>query len=330
MADQTTTDPTIPATMQAATISGINEPLQLETVPTPTPVMAEAIIKVHAAGVNPIDAKTRLGAPLAATIPGFPFVLGNDFSGEVVFSPYEASAFPIGTEVFGMASAPRVGGSYAEYVAVPINQLAKKPRSLTYSQAAAVPVAALTAWGAVVEVAKARPGQRILIHAGAGGVGHFAVQLAAYFGATVITTANASNQKFLRSLGAREVVDYTKQRFEEVIAPVDVVIDLIGNVVDETATRSLRILKPGGLIVSVPSGAWPTMDEEAFNAGVRATRYKVSANGDTLSVISRLIDSGDLQVHIDDEFPLADAQVAHDRILEGHVHGKIVLDIAGD
>lgn len=323
-------EPTLPALMRAALIDAPGDPeaFRIDEVPLPVTINAEAVVRVHAAGINPIDAKTRSGSGTSAAITGYPAILGNDFSGVVVRAPYESSPFPVGTEVYGMCATPRFGGSYAEYVSVPISHLARKPKTLSHTEAAAVPLAALTAWGMVVETAKAREGQRILIHAGSGGVGHFAVQLAAYFGATVIATTSTQNTGFVKSLGAREVIDYSTTRFEEAVsAPVDVVIDLIGNVHGETGTRSLSVLRPGGLLVNAPTGSWPSVIEDAAEAGVRATRFKVSADGPTLSVLTRLLDAGDLSVSVLREFPFDQVAAAHREIESGHVRGKIVLRV---
>lgn len=315
-------------TMRAALIDEPGGPdvFRLADVAYPVTVNAEAIVRVHAAGVNPIDAKTRAGARAAKGITRYPTTLGYDFSGTVVAAPYESCPFPAGTEVYGMSDAPRNAGSYAEYLAVPISHLARKPRSLSHVEAAGVPLAALTAWGMVIETAKAREGQRILIHGASGGVGHFAVQLATYFGAYVIATTSTPNVEFVKSLGAREVIDYTKERFENVLPqPVDVVIDLIGNTHDNMGTRSLDVTRPGGLLVNAPTGSWPNLVEEAALQGVRATHYKVSPEGSTLSVLTRLLDAGDLRVSIFDEFPLASVADAHALIETGHVRGKVVL-----
>ena len=301
--------------------------LSLTELPIPAKTGSEFLIRVHAAGINPIDAKTRAGKRPAA-LAEWPLVLGNDFSGTVAESPYDAHPIKAGDEVYGMTLVPRLAGTYAEYVPVPALFVAKKPRNLSHAEAAGVPLAALTAWGAVVEVAKAHEGQRILIHAGAGGVGHFAVQFAAFFGAHVVATGGPRSQGWLRDLGAHEVVDYTAAPFEERIAPVDIVIDLIGNVADRTGSRSLRVLKPGGVIVNVPSGSWPTLAEEAAAAGVRATEYRVSPDATTLAVISRLIDSGDVRVHVDEVYDLADAAAAHEALALGHTRGKLVLKVS--
>lgn len=301
------------------------EALRVAEVPRPRPVLGEVLVRVVAAGLNPIDVKTRSGAGAAAGVPGFPAVLGHDFSGVVVEAPFESFRLQPGDEVYGISAAPRSSGSFGEYVAVPAQQVAHKPEVLSHSEAAAVPLAALTAWGAVVEQAKAHEGQRMLIHAGAGGVGHLAVQFAAYFGAHVIATASGPNLTWLHELGAAETVDHTTTRFEEVVGPVDAVIDLVGDRLDHTGRRSLEVLRPGGLLVNVPSGSWPTLLADAERAGARATTFKMVPDAATLAVIGRLITSGDVRVAVQEVFPLermADAQ----RLLEaGHVRGKLVV-----
>ncbi|MCU1472485.1 NADP-dependent oxidoreductase [Amnibacterium sp.] len=317
-------------TMRAALLDrfGDASALRIGTAPAPTPVLSEVLVRVMAAGVNPLDTSTRAGDGAAAGIGGFPAVLGSDFSGVVVTAPYESFELQPGDEVYGVSSAPRGSGSFAELVAVPPHHLALKPKVLTHAEAAAVPLAALTAWGAVVELAHAHAGQRILVHAGAGGVGHFAVQLAAYFGATVIATTSAVNEAWVRSLGADEVVDYHERRFEEAMRPVDAVIDLVGDRHDHVGPRSLAVLRPGGLLVTLPSTGWPTLAGDAAAAGVRATKYRMVPDNATLAVITRLLTSGDLKVAVQEEFPfdrIADAQ----RLLEsGHVRGKIVVRIS--
>ena len=202
--------------------------LHLAEVPDPRRVSDEVLVRVVAAGVNPIDAKTRAGRGVAGAIPAYPAVLGGDFAGVVEAVPYSAHPLQPGDRVYGMGRVPRVGGSYAELISVSSMSVTRMPASLSFAEAAAVPLAALTAWGAVVDTARVHDGQRVLIHAAAGGVGHFAVQFAAYFGAVVTATASARNADFVRELGARRVIDYTTERFEEVATDQDVVIDLIG------------------------------------------------------------------------------------------------------
>ncbi|MGZ0712943.1 NADP-dependent oxidoreductase (plasmid) [Coraliomargarita sp. W4R53] len=318
-----------PVTMTAAVFDSTGDAsvLHLDTVEVPSPVISELLIRVHAAGVNPIDAKTRSGAGVSPSIDSFPSTLGFDFSGTVVKSPYEAHPFPPGTEVFGMVPFPRSGGTYAEYAVVPTLSVARKPAALSHVEAAGVPLAALTAWGLVVETAHAHEGQRVLIHAGSGGVGHFAVQFAAYFGAHVTVTGSSRNASWLRELGASVVIDYSTTRFEDVVNDVDVVIDLVGNVQDQTGSRSLKVLRPGGLYIIVPTGSWPGYGDAAAAAGVRATSYKVNPDGSALATVARLLDSGSVRVYIDKVFELADAASAHRAIEEGHTRGKIVVRV---
>ncbi|MEO8094183.1 MAG: NADP-dependent oxidoreductase [Pseudolysinimonas sp.] len=316
--------------MRAMTIAGAGGPevLTLAQIARPVRISAEVLVRVVAAGVNPVDAKTRAGKGAFAAVTEFPLVLGNDFSGVVVEAAYEAHPLQPGVEVYGMGMVPRMSGAYAEYISVSSLSVVRKPAALSHVEAAAVPLAAMTAWGMVVETAKAHDGQRILIHAGAGGVGHFAVQFASYFGAYVIATSSQRNASWLRELGASEVIDYTAGRFEDQVHNVDAVIDLLGNVTDEVATRSLSTLRPGGLMVNGPTGSWPTMAEDAEAAGVRATGYRVAPDGSTLAVISRLLESGAVRVFVDRVFDLEDAADAHRAIETGHTRGKLVLKVA--
>lgn len=311
----------------AMTRAGGPEVLALTDLDRPVRVNAELLVRVVAAGVNPIDAKTRAGKGAFPGITALPAVLGNDFSGIVEEAPYEAHPLQPGTEVYGMGMVPRMSGAYAEYLTVNALSVVKKPSTLSHVEAAGVPLAALTAWGMVVETAKAHEGQRMLIHAGAGGVGHFAVQFAAYFGAHVIATGSARNASWLRELGAADVLDYSAVRFDEVLDPVDAVVDLIGNVHDDTGSRSLRVLRPGGIIVNGPTGSWPTMAQEAETAGVRATGYRVTPDGSTLAIVSRLLESGDVKVYVDQVFDLEQAADAHRVIEDGHTRGKLVLKV---
>ena len=318
-------------TMQALVIdrTGDADELHLAEVPRPTRVSDEVVVRVVAAGVNPIDVKTRAGRGVSAAIPSYPAVLGNDFAGIVEAVPYAAHPLQPGDRVYGMGRVPRLGGSYAEFLSVSSMSVAPMPASLGFVEAAGVPLAALTAWGAVIDTARAHEGQRMLVHAASGGVGHFAEQLATYFGAVVTATCSTRNLDFVRSLGARQVVDHTAERFEDVVADQDVVIDLVGGV-DDTGTRSLEVLRPNGLVVNVPTGSWPTMAEEAEARGIRATGYSVSPDARTLSVITRLIDDGSVRVHVERELPLAAGAEAHRLIEDGHVRGKVVLRVAPD
>ena len=311
----------------AMTQAGGPDVLTLADVERPVRVNAELLVRVVAAGVNPIDAKTRAGRGAWAGVTSTPVVLGNDFSGIVVEAPYESHPLQPGTEVYGMGMVPRMSGAYAEYLTASALSVARKPPSLSHVEAAAVPLAALTAWGMVVDTAKAHEGQRMLIHAGAGGVGHFAVQFAAYFGAHVIATGSANNAAFLSELGAVEVIDYTAHRFEEAIDEVDAVIDLIGNTADDTGSRSLRTIRPGGIYVNGPTGSFPEMAAEAETLGVRATGFRVSPDAATLAIVTRLIESRDVRVYVDRVLPLEAVADAHRLIESGHTRGKIVLTV---
>ena len=324
--------PDPPETMRAVVFDETGDPdvLHTATLPVPAPVISELLVRVVAAGVNPIDAKTRAGRGVSGAITALPSTLGFDFSGIVMNAPYEAHPFPPGTEVYGMVPFPRSGGTYAEYAVVPTLSMARKPSTLSHVEAAGVPLAALTAWGLVVETAHAHEGQRVLIHAGSGGVGHFAGQFATYFGAHVTATASGPNATWLRELGASVVIDYSSTRFDEVVGDMDVVIDLVGNADGSTGTRSLSVLRPGGLYIMVPTGSWPGYAEAAAEAGVRATSYKVLPDGNALATIARLLESGAIQVYIDRVYSLDEAATAHRELERGHTRGKSVLRIGDD
>lgn len=317
--------------MHAVVIDATGGPEVLRATRIPRVARREGdyLVKVVAAAINPIDAKTRSGRGRAADITGFPTVLGNDFSGIVVEAPTPGHPFQPGTPVFGMLTVPPQQGTYAEFISVPSTNVARKPLTLSHSEAAAVPLAAQTAWGMLVDVGFVETGQRALIHGGAGGVGHFAVQFAHHFGAHVIATGSPRNLDWLRELGADRVIDYTAQRFEAVLhdfgIEMDLVIDLIGNVHDNTGTRSLSVLRPGGLIVNAPTGSWPTHAADAEAAGVRAVPFRLTPNGEILGIIGGLIDSGIVRVHVSQTFPLEAAADAHRSLETGHTRGKIVL-----
>lgn len=307
--------------------TGGPDELHLADLPLPVPVSDELLVRVVAAGINPIDAKTRAGSGAAAAIGGYPTVLGNDFSGIVVRSPYDTFPLQPGDAVYGMARPPRIAGSYAEYLVVSSMSVARKPAAVSHIEAAGIPLAAMTAWG-MVALAGAAPGQRMLIHAGSGGVGHFAVQFARHLGAHVTATGSTASVEFLHRLGAHEVIDYSTTRFEETLSGLDSVIDLIGNVHDATGTRSLAVLRPDGLLVNAPTGSWPTMQAEAAAAGVRATGYKVAADARVLDSITALIDNGSVRVNIDAVFDLDEGAAAHRALEGGHTRGKIVLRVS--
>ncbi|WP_405595382.1 NADP-dependent oxidoreductase [Streptomyces sp. NBC_01092] len=304
------------------------EVLQVQEVPRPVPLPTEVLVRVHAAGINPVDWKTRAGGGMAGVLGEPPFTLGWDVSGVVEEIGFGVTALKPGDEVYGMPWFPRAAGGYAEYVTAPARQFARKPANISHEQAAAVPLAALTAWQALVDTAGIRPGLRVLIHAAAGGVGHFAVQFAKHLGAQVTGTASRPRHDWLTELGADELIDYTAVRFEESAKDIDVVIDLVGDAHDNTSTRSLDVLRPGGLIVAIPAGVSPELLEAAQSRGLRTSPFLVEPDGPALTRIAHLIDSGEVSVEVEEVFPLEQAAQAHTRGESDRTRGKLVLRVS--
>lgn len=304
------------------------EVLRVESVPRPEPLPTEVLVRVHAAGINPVDWKTREGTGMAGVLGAPPFVLGWDVSGVVAAVGFGVTTLRVGDEVYGMPWFPRAAGGYSEYVTAPARQFARKPATASHEQAAAVPLAALTAWQALVDTADVRPGQRVLVHAAAGGVGHFAVQFAKHLGAHVIATASSARHEWLRELGADEAVDYRAVRFEDVVGAVDVVIDLVGDAHDKTSLRSLEVLRPGGLLIAIPAGVSPELAEAAAERGVRVSPFLVEPDGPALGRIAELIDAGQVVVEVEAVFPLEQAAQAHLQGEGGRTRGKLVLRVA--
>ncbi|MFE3205853.1 NADP-dependent oxidoreductase [Embleya sp. NPDC059237] len=302
--------------------------LRVAQVPRPVPLPTEILVRVHAAGINPVDWKTRSGTGMAGVLGEPPFILGWDVSGVVEETGFGVTTFAPGDEVYGMPWFPRAVGGYAEYVTAPARQFARKPAGLTHEQAAAVPLAALTAWQALVDTAGLRAGQRVLIHAAAGGVGHFAVQFAKHLGTHVIGTASSGRHDWLTKLGADELVDYTAVRFEDATRDVDVVIDLVGDDHDRTSTRSLDVLRPGGLLVAIPAGVSAELAEAARSRGMRASAFLVEPDGPALTRIAELIDTGEVTVEIEEVFGLEQVARAHARGETDRTRGKLVLRVA--
>ncbi|HEX8346618.1 MAG TPA: NADP-dependent oxidoreductase [Actinoplanes sp.] len=303
--------------------------LHLIQAPRPEPLPTEVLVRVVAAGVNPVDDKTRAGGGMAGVVGEPPLILGWDVSGMVEQVGFGVHTLAVGDHVYGMPWFPRRAGGYAEYVTAPSRQFARKPATVTHEQAAAVPLAALTAWQVLVDAAAVQPGQRVLVHAAAGGVGHFAVQIAKHLGAYVIGTARQSKHAWLDQLGVDEVIDYTTTRFEQVAKDVDVVVDLVGDGHDRTSQRSLDVLTPGGLIIAVPSGVSPDLGAAAAERGLRAQSFLVEPDGHALARLAELIDTGALRIEVAEVLPLARASEAHQRLATGRTQGKIVLRVAG-
>ncbi|MET1074003.1 MAG: NADP-dependent oxidoreductase [Umezawaea sp.] len=300
------------------------EVLVVAEVDRPTPLPTEILVRVHAAGVNPVDWKTRSGSGMAGVLGEPPFILGWDVSGVVEEVGFGVTTVKPGDEVYGMPWFPRAASAYAEYVTAPSRHFALKPAGISHVEAAALPLAVLTAWQALVDTAHVEAGHRVLVHAAAGGVGHLAVQIAKAKGAHVIGTASAGKHEFLRSIGVDEVVDYTTTRFEDVVSGVDVVIDLVGG---ENAVRSVKTLRPGGILVAIPSGLQEGVAEAAEAAGVRSTPFLVEPDHAALAEIAALVDSGKIRVAIEAVLPLADAGKAHELGEAGRSTGKIVLSV---
>lgn len=285
----------------------------------PEPGLSEILVRVHAAGVNPVDWKTRASGALIAW--GEVPIVGWDVSGTVEAVGPGVTLYRPGDEVYGMPSFPRQAGGYAEYVVGPARHFAPKPASLDHVQAAALPLAALTAWQALVDTAAIAPGQRVLVHAAAGGVGHLAVQIAKARGAYVIGTASAAKHGLLRELGADELIDYRSADFTEVVSDVDVVIDALGG---ETGERSLKVLKPGGHLVTLPTPD----DVPADAAGVHTGWTLVEPDYRGLLEIASLVEAGRLRPFVEAVLPLSEAAKAHEIGERGRTTGKIVLTVA--
>ncbi|MFD6149774.1 NADP-dependent oxidoreductase [Streptomyces sp. NPDC060243] len=318
----TTTDAPGSTTMLALhqTALGTPDVLRLTEVPRPVPGPGQLLVAVRAAGLNPTDFKHR---SQRLFLPPPPFTLGWDVSGTVVATGYGVTLFRPGDDVFGMLPYPHGAGSHAEYVTGPARAFAAKPAGIDHVQAAALPLAALTAWQALVDTAALRAGQRVLVHAAAGGVGHLAVQLAKERGAHVTGTASAPKHDFLRALGADACVDYRTEDFTAAEEPYDVVLDPIGG---ETATRSVGVLRPGGVLVSLVPGA-PDTPAAAEKAGVRAVTLLVEHDHAGMRALAGLAADGRLHAHVSGTFPLAEGARAHAQGETGRTTGKLVLTV---
>lgn len=293
--------------------------LQYEEAPRPEVGAAELLVRVHAAGVNPVDWKMRSGA---VKFPGaaLPMTLGFDVSGVVEEVGPGVTRFKAGDEVYAYLNLQR-GGGYAEFVSVPQTEAAMKPKSIDHTTAAGVPLAALTAWQALVDHGEIKKDDKVLIHAAAGGVGHFAVQIAKAKGAHVIATASERNHQFLKDLGADVVVDYRTQKFEDFAKDVDIVLDPIGG---DTQTRSFAVMKPGGILVSIVQ---PPDQAKLDEHKVRGVVFLVQPAGSQLVLLGEMIDEGQIKPHISATFPLEQAAEAHKASETGSTRGKIVLTV---
>ena len=310
------------ATMRAMATTAWGGPdnLELVTVDRPEPGPGEVLVQVAAAGLNPVDAKVSArGLFLKRGGIEPPVVLGWDVSGTVAAVGEGVATPAVGDEVFGLVNFPQVGGCYAEFVLAPADQLASKPTSIDHVQAASLPLVTLTAWQGLFDLADLRAGQKLLVHAAAGGVGSVAVQLARWKGATVAGTASTGNQDLLAQLGVDTPIDYTTERFEDRVSNIDVVFD---GVAGEIRARTWAVMKPGAILVSI-SG--PVPEEESSAHGMRGVSMLVAPNGEQLATIAGLVDAGHLQAIVDHTVGFAEIAAAHETLLSGHGRGKIVL-----
>jgi NADPH:quinone reductase-like Zn-dependent oxidoreductase len=309
-------------TMKAVCIYSYGGPevLVYEDAPRPHPGEGEVLVRVHAAGINPVDWKIREGHFKEMLHHAFPLVLGWDLSGVVESVGSGLTRLKVGDEVFSRPDLAR-DGAYAEFIVVREAELALKPKSIDHLHAGALALGGLTGWQALFDAARLTAGQRVLIHAAAGGVGHLAVQLAKWKGARVIGTAAERNHEFLRKLGVDQVVDYDTERFEEVVEPVDVVLDLMGG---DTQERSWKVLKRGGILVSIVN---PPKAEIAAEHGVSQAFVLTQPNAGQLAEIARLVDAEKLKVIVETVLPLSDATRGQELSERGHGRGKIVLRV---
>jgi NADPH:quinone reductase-like Zn-dependent oxidoreductase len=299
------------------------EVLKLEEIPQPEPKEDEILVRVIAAGVNPVDSAARsqkFGQFLHIKLPAIP---GYDIAGIVEKAGAKITKFKPGDPVYAYIALDK-GGGYAQYAVATEKEAAAKPQSLTYVEAAAVPLVAETAWQALIDAAKLNAGQTVLIHGGSGGVGTFAIQIAKARGAKVMATASTANQDLLKQLGADVAIDYTKQKFEDVVKGVDVVLDSVGK---DTLARSYGVVKKGGFIVSIVGRPDPA---ELEKHGIRGASISVEPNSSELAEIGRLIDEKKIKAIVSQTFPLAEAAKAQEQIATHHTRGKIVLKVADE
>ncbi|MFE0633365.1 NADP-dependent oxidoreductase [Streptomyces sp. NPDC058864] len=300
---------------------GAPEVLEEVEVERPEPIGNEILVAVHAAGLNPTDFKHRAGMMRFGEPP---FTLGWDVSGVVEHVGAGVSLHRPGDKVFGMLPYPNGHGAHAEYVTAPARAFVPVPAALSHVEAAALPLASMTAWQALIDRADVRPGQRVLVHAAAGGVGHLAVQIAKARGAYVIGTASAAKHDFLRSLGVDEVIDYRTQDFVTEATDMDVVLDPF---LGEDRLRSLETLRPGGLLVSILPTQFTEVEERAAQLRVRATAMQVEYDHTGMAGVAALVEAGKLFPHVSGTYPLAEAAKAHAEGELGRVTGKLVLTI---
>ena len=298
------------------------EVMKLENVARPQPAEDEVLIRVVAASVNPVDVAIRKGY-LAELVGNFPIILGMDAAGIVEKVGNKVTKYKAGDPVFAFFTLKDEGG-YAEFVTAKEEELAPKPGTISFAQAAGAGASGATAWEALIDTANLRAGQTVLIHGGSGGVGHLAIQIAKAKGAKVLATASTANQKFLQQMGADVAIDYTRTKFEDVAKDVDVVLDTVGR---DTLERSYGVVKKGGIIGSIVDEPKPRMLEAH---GIRGVTLRCTPKAGVLDELRKLMEAKKLMPVISQTFPMTQVVQAHDKIAMGHTRGKIVLNIGQD
>jgi len=314
---------TNPATMKAVVVNeyGGPEVLKYQDAPRPEPKNGEILVRVMAASVNPVDTYVRQGMFAKRGIDNRPLIIGYDIAGVVDKAGPDAKKFKAGDQVYSYLSVMR-GGGYAEFAVAKESETALKPKNINFVEAAAVPLAATTAWQALVDTAKIDKGQTVLIHGGSGGVGSFAIQIAKARGAKVIATASTAHQQLLKQLGVDRAIDYTTTKFEDVVKDVDVVLNCVRA---DSLSRSYGVVKKGGIIVSITDEPDQT---ECARHGIRGTHLGAHPDSKVLEELTQLTEAGKVKPIVSQTFPLAEASKAHQQVETHHTLGKIVLKVA--
>jgi NADPH:quinone reductase-like Zn-dependent oxidoreductase len=316
---------TTPVMMKAVVLHSYGGPevLQFEKAPRPEPNDEQILIRIVAASVNPVDLAIRSGKYAEYFHTTLPLIPGMDAAGVVEKVGSKISSFKVGDPVYAFFTLRGEGG-YAEFALARESEIAPKPASIDYEQAAAVPAVGSTAWQALVDAAHLQAGQTVLIHGGSGGVGHMAIQIAKARGARVIATASTANQEFLKKIGADQAIDYTKTKFEDAVKDVDVVLDTVGG---DTLTRSYAVVKKGGIVVTI---ADEPDEKKLKERGIRGVSISAEPKSETFAALTRLIEEKKLTPVVTQVFPLAEVAKAQEQIATRHTRGKIVLRVAPD
>lgn len=304
---------------------GGTENLEVQELPIPTVSESEVLVKVKSLSINPVDVKTRAGKGMAGRMKELkPLILGWDVSGVVEVVGASVQGFKKGDEVFGMVNFPGHGQAYAEYVLAPESHLALKPAQISHEAAAAATLAALTAWQVLVTHAEIKKGDRVLIHAAAGGVGHYAVQIAKHLGAYVIGTSSQANKDFVLSIGADEHIDYKNQVLEEAVKDVDFVLDTLGG---DTIDHSLEVIKKGGALISIPSGLNQAVVDKAHAKGIRGSFMLVQSSGQDQTALAELLAKGTIKSEVAQVYSFANMAQAHAHVETARTRGKVIVNL---